>query len=85
MRTKHVWTEEGTANGITATLALLIDGDNASSKIITGLLDEVANYGVASVKCTYGDCTGPNRKGWKECLLEQTYLGKTGARSRYAR
>ena len=31
------------ANGITATLALLIDGDNASSKIITGLLDEVAN------------------------------------------
>ena len=51
------------ANGITATLALLIDGDNASWKIITGLLDEVANYGVASVKCTYGDWTGPNRKG----------------------
>lgn len=67
------------ANGPTATLALLIDGDNASPKIVTGLLDEDANYGVASVKCTYGDWTSTNLKGWKECLLEQTYLGKTGA------
>ena len=60
------------ANDTTATLALLIDGDNASPKIVTGLLAEIANYGVASVKRIYGDWTGPNLKGWKECLLEHS-------------
>lgn len=60
------------ANETTATLALLIDGDNASPKIVTGLLAEIANYGVASVKRIYGDWTGPNLKGWKECLLEHS-------------
>ena len=54
------------------TLALLIDGDNASHKIVDGLLAEIANYGLASVKCIYGDWTGPNLKGWKECLLEHS-------------
>lgn len=54
------------------TLALLIDGDNASPKIITGLLAEIATYGVASVKRIYGDWTGPNLRGWKECLLEHS-------------
>ncbi len=60
------------ANDTAATLALLIDGDNASPKIVTGLLAEIANYGVASVKRIYGDWTGPNLKGWKECLLEHS-------------
>lgn len=60
------------ANDTTATLALLIDGDNASPKIVTGLLAEIANYGIASVKRIYGDWTGPNLKGWKECLLEHS-------------
>lgn len=54
------------------TLALLIDGDNASPKIIGGLMAEIANYGTASVKRIYGDWTGPNLKGWKECLLEHS-------------
>ncbi|TBG52549.1 NYN domain-containing protein [Rhizobium leguminosarum] len=54
------------------TLALLIDGDNASPKIILGLMAEIANYGTASVKRIYGDWTGPNLKGWKECLLEHS-------------
>ncbi|WP_234825979.1 NYN domain-containing protein [Sinorhizobium meliloti] len=54
------------------TLALLIDGDNASPKIVTGLLAEIANYGVASVKRINGDWTGPNLKGWKDCLLEHS-------------
>jgi len=54
------------------TLALLIDGDNASSKIISGLLAEIANYGTASVKRLYGDWTKPNLDGWKECLLEHS-------------
>jgi uncharacterized LabA/DUF88 family protein len=60
------------ANDTAATLALLIDGDNASPKIVTGLLAEIANYGVASVKRIYGDWTGPNLKGWKQCLLEHS-------------
>ncbi|MCW5679564.1 MAG: NYN domain-containing protein [Anaerolineales bacterium] len=55
-----------------ATLALLIDGDNATPKIITGLLAEIANYGTASVKRIYGDWTKPNLNGWKECLLEHS-------------
>lgn len=54
------------------TLALLIDGDNASPKIVVGLMAEIANYGTASVKRIYGDWTGPNLKGWKESLLEHS-------------
>ena len=54
------------------TLAILIDGDNASPKIVTGLLAEIANYGVASVKRIYGDWTKPNLGGWKDCLLEHS-------------
>ena len=54
------------------TLALLIDGDNASPKIISGLLAEIANYGIASVRRIYGDWTKPNLNGWKECLLEHS-------------
>lgn len=60
------------ATDMTSTLALLIDGDNASPKIIVGLLAEIANYGIASVKRIYGDWTGPNLKGWKACLLEHS-------------
>ncbi len=38
------------ATDTTSTLALLIDGDNVSPKIVVGLLAEIANYGAASVK-----------------------------------
>ena len=55
-----------------STLALLIDGDNASPKIVSGLLAEVAKYGVASVRRIYGDWTKPNLTGWKSCLLEHS-------------
>src|ERR1700730_14692665 len=55
-------------------LALLIDGDNVSPKIIVGLLAEIATYGVISVKRIYGDWTRPNLNGWKECLLEHSIL-----------
>lgn len=54
------------------TLAIIIDGDNASPKIVRGLLAEIANYGTASVKRVYGDWTKPNLNGWKECLLEHS-------------
>src|SRR6266702_7000739 len=55
-----------------ASLALLIDGDNASQKIVAGLLAEVAKYGAAGVRRIYGDWTKPNLGGWKSCLLEHS-------------
>lgn len=54
------------------TLAVLIDADNASPKVIKGLLAEVAVYGTASVKRIYGDWTKPNLAGWKEELLQHS-------------
>lgn len=53
-------------------LALLIDGDNVSPKIIAGLLAEITNYGTASVKRIYGDWTTPSLAGWKACLLSHS-------------
>jgi len=53
-------------------LAVLIDADNAQPVIIDGLLAEIANYGVASVKRIYGDWTGPGLKGWKDVLLQHS-------------
>lgn len=53
-------------------LALLIDGDNVSPKIIAGLLAEIAKYGTASVKRIYGDWTSPSLKGWKSSLLNHS-------------
>jgi uncharacterized LabA/DUF88 family protein len=56
----------------TTKLAVLIDADNAQPTVIDGLLAEIANYGVASVKRIYGDWTAPGLKGWKEVLLEHS-------------
>ena len=53
-------------------LAVLIDADNAQPSIVDGLLSEIANYGLASVKRIYGDWTGPGLKGWKEVLLQHS-------------
>ena len=53
-------------------LAILIDGDNASPRIVAGLLAEVAKYGVAVVRRIYGDWTKPNLAGWKASLLEHS-------------
>lgn len=51
-------------------LAVLIDADNSQPSIIEGLLDEIAQYGVASVKRIYGDWTDTQLRGWKKHLLE---------------
>lgn len=53
-------------------LAVLIDADNASPAVIEGLLDEVAKYGVASVKRIYGDFTSTRANGWKTALLQHS-------------
>lgn len=51
-------------------LAVLIDADNAQASIVSGLIEEIAKYGIASVKRIYGDWTKPHVKGWKDVLLE---------------
>ncbi len=53
-------------------LAILIDGDNASAKVIDGLLAEIAKYGTAVVRRIYGDWTKPQLAGWKNCLLKHS-------------
>jgi uncharacterized LabA/DUF88 family protein len=53
-------------------LALLIDADNVSAKIIVGLMAEIANYGTASVRRIYGDWTSPSLGPWKACLLDHS-------------
>jgi uncharacterized LabA/DUF88 family protein len=55
--------------GTAQKLAVLIDADNAQPSIVEGLLAEIAKYGTANVKRSYGDWTGSGLKGWKEVLL----------------
>lgn len=50
--------------------AVLIDGDNVSAKYIKYIMDEVANFGVATYKRIYGDWTDPGASAWKDVLLE---------------
>ncbi len=50
--------------------AVLIDGDNSSSKYIGTINEEMAKEGIVTYKRIYGDWTQPNLTGWKEVLLE---------------
>ena len=50
-------------------LAVLIDAENAQPGIIGGLLDEIATYGIASVKRAYGNWTSSQLQPWKDVLL----------------
>ena len=45
-------------------LAVLIDADNASAKIATGLFEEIAKIGEASVRRIYGDFSNQQLGGW---------------------
>lgn len=55
--------------GGSASLAVLIDADNADPAIVERLLGEISKFGVASAKRIYGDWTSPNLGRWKEALL----------------
>jgi len=55
-------------------LAVLIDADNAQASFIKNLLDEVAKYGVASVKRIYGNWTTPQLQQWKDVLLSHSII-----------
>src|SRR5512138_2785067 len=55
-------------------LAVLIDADNAQAGTIKYLLDEVAKYGIASVKRIYGNWTTPQLQPWKDVLLSHSIV-----------
>ncbi|MGJ6980006.1 NYN domain-containing protein [Aestuariimicrobium soli] len=50
-------------------IAVLIDCDNVSPKHIGAVLEELASYGVPTVKRAYGDWTTTQLTGWKHELV----------------
>jgi hypothetical protein len=55
-------------------LAVLIDADNASAKIVDGLFEEIAKLGEASVRNIYGDFSNPRSKGWADVLSKYAIM-----------
>jgi hypothetical protein len=51
-------------------LAVLIDGDNIPSAYVKEMMEEIAKYGIPTIKRIYGDWTRPNLSKWKNILLE---------------
>lgn len=49
--------------------AVLIDADNSSHRSIESILEEIAKYGIASVKRIYGDWSVEALKSWRDKLL----------------
>ncbi|HYK47781.1 MAG TPA: NYN domain-containing protein [Parafilimonas sp.] len=68
-------------------LAVLIDADNVPHRLINGILEEIAKYGVPTFKRIYADWTKPHVSGWKTVLLDhaitpvQQYSYTTGKNS----
>lgn len=68
-------------------LAVLIDADNIPSRLISGILEEIAKYGAPTFKRIYADWTKPHVVGWKSVLLDhaitpvQQYSYTTGKNS----
>lgn len=68
-------------------LAVLIDADNVPRNSIKAIMEEVAIYGIPTMKRIYGDWTIPSVSGWKTSLLEnaivpiQQYAYTTGKNS----
>ena len=50
-------------------LAVLIDADNTSPKLVKEMFEELAGYGTITVKRAYGDWSIPHLNGWREVLL----------------
>ena len=55
-------------------LAVLIDADNASAKIATGLFEEIAKIGEASVRRIYGDFSSTRLKAWADILSKHAII-----------
>ena len=48
--------------------AVLIDADNTSPRIATGLFEEIARFGEATVRRIYGDFSSTRLRSWSEIL-----------------
>ncbi|HEX5027151.1 MAG TPA: NYN domain-containing protein [Agriterribacter sp.] len=74
-------------NGKDLRFAVLIDADNIPHRLISGILEEIAKYGVPTFKRIYADWTKPHVAGWKSVLLDhaitptQQYSYTTGKNS----
>ncbi|MBP7000683.1 NYN domain-containing protein [Amaricoccus sp.] len=55
-------------NGRSPRLAVLIDADNTSARVVEGLFLEIAKLGEASVRRIYGDFADARMRGWAEAL-----------------
>jgi len=55
-------------------LAVLIDADNASAKIVDGLFEEIAKIGEASVRRIYGDFSSTRMKAWADTLARHAII-----------
>ena len=51
-------------------IAVLIDADNVPYSNIKGMLDEIAKFGLPTIKRIYGDWTKSKASGWKSALLK---------------
>jgi len=51
-------------------IAVLIDAENISHNFLEDISENVALYGIVSVRRIYGDWTSEKMKGWKALLLE---------------
>lgn len=54
-------------------IAILIDGDNAQSKILSQILEEVSKYGKVTIRRIYGDWTMPQMNSWKSKLNDLSF------------
>ena len=66
-------------------LAVLIDADNTSTKLIKEMFEELAGYGTITVKRAYGDWTNQHLAGWKEHLLANAISPSSSSPTRRAR
>lgn len=55
-------------------LAVLIDADNVSHRIVERLFEEIATIGEASVRRIYGDFSGTRLKSWAELLAQHAII-----------
>lgn len=55
-------------------LAVLIDADNNSAKIVDGLFEAIAKLGEASVRRIYGDFSHPRSKAWTDVLARYAII-----------
>ncbi len=54
-------------------IALLVDGDNAQSKIMDLVLEEASKYGKVTIRRVYGDWTTQHMNHWKSLLNEMAF------------